>query len=168
MFTLATENTRKYYQAPILIFRTGPGNEASSGLQTLLVLHLATECISSTFEKYLNELISKWRYMAASKQTSIPYSGKFLQGPNFHDFRDPRPKRENKNREIRTAKIWTQTFVWTFELVEIFTCAFCVLVSLDLTTVLYRYFKPADDVLSSPTGHLSSSVSPATIKGRGQ
>ena len=29
---------------------------------------------------------------------------------------------------------------------------------------LYRYFKPADDVLPSPTGHLSSSVSPATIK----
>ena len=28
-FTLATENTRKCYQAPFPIFRTGPGNEAS-------------------------------------------------------------------------------------------------------------------------------------------
>ena len=32
---------------------------------------------------------------------------------------------------------------------------------------LHRYFKPADDVLPSPTGDLSTSVSPATIKGRG-
>ena len=29
---------------------------------------------------------------------------------------------------------------------------------------LYRYLKPADDNLPSPTGHLSSSMSPATIK----
>ena len=29
---------------------------------------------------------------------------------------------------------------------------------------LYRYLKPADDNLPSPTGHLSSSVSLATIK----
>ena len=28
-FTLATENIRKCYQAPFLIFRTGPGNEAT-------------------------------------------------------------------------------------------------------------------------------------------
>ena len=33
---------------------------------------------------------------------------------------------------------------------------------------LYRYLKPADDVLLSPTGDLSSSISPATIKGRDQ
>ena len=33
--------------------------------------------------------------------------------------------------------------------------------------VLHRYFKPAGDVLPSPTGNLSASVSPATIKGRG-
>ena len=36
-----------------------------------------------------------------------------------------------------------------------------------LTTALHRYFKPADDVLPSPTGDLSTSVSQATIKGRG-
>ena len=30
----------------------------------------------------------------------VPYSGKFSRGPNFRDFHDPRPKRENKNREI--------------------------------------------------------------------
>ena len=35
----------------------------------------------------------------------IPYSGKFSRGTNFRDFRDPRLKRENKNREIRTVKI---------------------------------------------------------------
>ena len=29
---------------------------------------------------------------------------------------------------------------------------------------LYRYFKPADDVLPSPAGHLARSVSPAAIK----
>ena len=29
----------------------------------------------------------------------ILYSRKFLQGPNFHDFCDPRPKRDNKNLE---------------------------------------------------------------------
>ena len=55
-----------------------------------------------------------------------------------------------------------------FELVEIFTSAFCALVSLDLTMALYRSFKPADDVLPSPMRDLSSFVSPATIKGRGQ
>ena len=43
----------------------------------------------------------------------------------------------------------------------------CAIVSLDLTTVLHRYFKPADDVLLPPTGDLSASVSPVTIKGRG-
>ena len=32
---------------------------------------------------------------------------------------------------------------------------------------LYHYLKPADDVLPSLTGDLSSTVSPATIKGRG-
>ena len=51
---------------------------------------------------------------------------------------------------------------------EIFTRAFSALVSLDLTMALYRYFKPANDVLPSPMGHLSSSVSPAMIKGHGQ
>ena len=33
-----------------------------------------------------------------------------------------------------------------------------------LTMALYRYLKPADYNLPSPTGHLSSSMSPATIK----
>ena len=47
------------------------------------------------------------------------------------------------------------------------TCVLCAIVSLDLMTALHRYFKPADDVLPSPTGDLSASVSPATIKGRG-
>ena len=38
--------------------------------------------------------------------TLISYNRKFSQGPNFCDFRDPRPKHEDKNREI-TTKIWT-------------------------------------------------------------
>ena len=46
-------------------------------------------------------------------------------------------------------------------------CVSCAIVSLDLTRALYRYLKPADDVLPSPTGDLSSSVSPAKIKGHG-
>ena len=37
-----------------------------------------------------------------------------------------------------------------------------------VTTALHHYFKPADDVLPSLMGDLSSSVSPATIKGYGQ
>ena len=41
---------------------------------------------------------------------------------------------------------------------------FCALASLDLMMALYGYLKLADDVLPSPTGDLSSSVSPATIK----
>ena len=47
-------------------------------------------------------------------------------------------------------------------------CVLCTIISLDLTVPLYRYFKPADDVLPSLTGDLSSAVSPATIKGHGQ
>ena len=43
-------------------------------------------------------------------------------------------------------------------------CVLCAIVSLDLTMALYRYFKPADDVLPSPTGDLCL----ATVKGRGQ
>ena len=34
----------------------------------------------------------------------LPYSRKFLRGPNFHDFRDPWPKCEIKNCEMN---IWT-------------------------------------------------------------
>ena len=39
------------------------------------------------------------------KAINLPYSGKFSQGPNFHDFRDPRPKRKNKNHERRTTEV---------------------------------------------------------------
>ena len=49
---------------------------------------------------------------------------------------------------VRSVKIWT--FEWTFELVEICTRAFCVLVLLDLTMALYHYFKPADAILLLP------------------
>ena len=41
---------------------------------------------------------------------------------------------------------------------------FCVLVSLVLTMALHHNFKPVDDVLPSPIGHLSSFVSPAMTK----
>ena len=81
-------------------------------------------------------------------------SGKFLRDPNICN---PRPKCKNKNHN-------TWTFAWTVELMEIFTHAFCVLVSLVLIMALYHYFKPAGDVLSSPTGDLLSFVSLAIIK----
>ena len=45
--------------------------------------------------EYINKLIKPFK---------VPYSGKFSRGPNFRDFRDPRPKRENKNREIRNRE----------------------------------------------------------------
>ena len=60
---------------------------------------------------------------------------------NVCNFRDPRPKPDNRNREIRNRKN---------------------------LNIIFGNFKPADDVLPFPMGHLSSSVSPATIKGRGQ
>ena len=41
-----------------------------------------------------------------------------------------------------------------------------MLVSLDLTTELYHYFKQADNVLPSPTGRILSSVSLAMIDKR--
>ena len=47
-------------------------------------------------------------------------------------------------------------------------CVLCAVVLLNLTMALYHYPKPADDVILSLTGDLSSSVSLATIKGHGQ
>ena len=47
------------------------------------------------------------------------------------------------------------------------TCVLCAIVSLDLPMALHCYFKPADDVLPSPRGDLSASVSPVMIKGCG-
>ena len=62
------------------------------------------------------------------------------------------------------AKIRTMKYKWRkYEHVNV-----SVLVSLDLTMAMYRYFKPADDVLPSPTGHLLSSVILAMIKGLDQ
>ena len=47
---------------------------------------------------YETKLESKARILF--RWLELLYSGKFLGGPNFRDFRNPRPKRENKNREI--------------------------------------------------------------------
>ena len=71
-------------------------------------------------------------------QEWVPYSGKFSRGPNFRDFRYPRPKRENKNRENCTR--------------EKFSHVRFVHQSRCLTMALHRYFKPSDDLLPSPTG----------------
>ena len=84
---------------------------------------------------------------------AIPYSGKFSWGPNFRDFRNPRPKRENKNREINLN---TWTFAWTFGLVEIFARAFCALWSRSIWR--QHCIAISDDVLLSLMGDLSSSV----------
>ena len=53
----------------------------------------------------------------------VPYSGKFSQGPNFHD---PWPKRENKNRKLQKFE---HVNFWKF-----LPRAFCALVLLDLTS----------------------------------
>ena len=60
------------------------------------------------------------------RNDKIPYSGKFSRGPNF---RDPRPKREKKNHEIRNCENLNHMNFWKF-----LPCAFCALVSLDLTS----------------------------------
>ena len=74
----------------------------------------------------------------------------------------------DQNAKIRTAKIQHVNFcVKNLTRENLRTCVLCAIVSLDLMTALHHYFKPADDVLPSPTGDLSASVSPATIKGRG-
>ena len=74
----------------------------------------------------------------------------------------------DQNAKIRTAKFQHLNFCvknWTRG--NFRTCVLCAIISLDLMMALHRYFKPAGDVLPSPTGDLSASVSPATIKGRG-
>ena len=48
----------------------------------------------------------------------LPYSGKFSRGPR--DFRDPRPNRENKNREIRNRE---HVNFWKFLLRCLTLCA---------------------------------------------
>ena len=86
----------------------------------------------------------------------ILYSRKSSRGLNFHNFCDPWLKRENKNREHLNT--------WTFCTCENFSHMRFAYQSCCLTMALYRYLKPADNNLPSPTGHLSSSVSPVSIK----
>ena len=71
----------------------------------------------------------------------------------FSQFSQPMTKCKNK---IWTCKLFN---LWNF------SRTFCVLVSLNLTIGLYRYFRLADNVLLSPMGDLLSSVSPTMIKG---
>ena len=73
----------------------------------------------------------------------------------------------DQNTKIRTAKIsrtFAWTFAWTFEHAEIFTRAFCALVLVDLTMVLYL-FKPEDDVLPSLTEDIFRPHYPGDDKG---
>ena len=54
------------------------------------------QCMPKASHKHT--ITTAWdRYTVSSE--IILYSGKFSRGPNFRDFRNPRPKRENKNRE---------------------------------------------------------------------
>ena len=62
-------------------------------------------------------------------ETGVPYSGKFSRGPNFRDFRDPRPKRENKNPQDMKPEKFEHVNFWKF-----LPRTFCALVSLDLTS----------------------------------
>ena len=50
------------------------------------------------------KLVDTWNFACLAV---VLYSKKFLWGPNFRDFQNPRPKHENKNHKIRNAKIWT-------------------------------------------------------------
>ena len=60
----------------------------------------------------IDRVILVWKcanvYMYITDQVvlrkKVPYSGKFSRDPNFRDFRDPRPKRENKNHQIRNRE----------------------------------------------------------------
>ena len=90
-------------------------------------------------------VITRWQRTRSyyTSNTNVTFLCKYRIAANFHNFCNPRPKCENKNRE--NLNMWT--FVWTFELVEICTHVFCALVLLDLTMALYRYFKLADDML---------------------
>ena len=112
--------------------------------------------------KHLNLLIHCTVWTKIPCSFYIPYSGKFSQGPNFRNFRNPWPKCENKNREInwRCELLREYLDLWKLRM-----CVLCAIISLDLMTSLHHYFKLADDVLPSLTGDLSSSVSLVTIKG---
>ena len=67
-------------------------------------------------------------------------------------FFAPQGKRKNKNRELLNA--------WTFELTKVWTRVKKHISSM----ALYRYFAAVEDVLSRPSGTLSSSISPTAIK----
>ena len=71
---------RKYSQTAGLIHKIG---RSSSKV-------VASPC-AAVFVALSTRVIRRWEL--------LPYSGKFSRGPNFRDFRDPRPKRENMNRE---------------------------------------------------------------------
>ena len=46
----------------------------------------------------------QWNINGMWLSSCLPYSRKFLRGPNFRDFRDPSSKRENKNRENKNRE----------------------------------------------------------------
>ena len=131
---------------------------ASIGMLVLASIHLY-------LQKYMHTDILTPHHSKRCKINSIfiPYSRKFLWGPNFCDFCNPRPKHESKNRKIRTAKFWTHELLHEFMNLEKFwhTCV-CALVSLDLKMALYRYFKPADEC---PTLSHGTSFVPGDGKG---
>ena len=56
-FALVTENTRKYYQAPFLIFRAGPGDEATHDFG---LVAFGTDCLYSCTVTTVLKTLGPW------------------------------------------------------------------------------------------------------------
>ena len=100
-----------------------------------------------------------WQFRALNTHPCLDYR---IAG----NLRDPWPKHEEKKKDkIQTAKIWTRELLnsWKFSHVH-----FCALVSLDLTIWHCTAISIRQRAFTLSPGHLSSFVSPVTIKGRGR
>ena len=95
--------------------------------------------------------------------TVIPYSGKFSRGSNFRDFRDPRPKTRNKFEHVNTFAWHEYLDSWNFSHVRF--VRYSLARSDNGTASLFQTSRRCPAVSHRD---LSSSVSPATIKGHGQ
>ena len=84
-------------------------------------------------------------YFTVVQNKKVPYSGKFLNGANFHIFRCQYKNKTYKNLTFKISN---------FER-AILTCG--------STMALCRYFQPLDGLPDS-SGPLSASISPEVIK----
>ena len=98
-----------------------------------------------------HKTLDRWPTFVVVKHLMIPYSGKFLNGANFHIFCMKPGDTKIKNL---TCKILETSN---------FERAILTRGSGDKAMALYQYFQPSDG-LPDPSGPLSASVSPAVIK----